>query len=59
MPTAELVRVCTPGGRVLATGFCWRRPPTPQAREVLLGQACPGLQFDTIEDGPPATSGPG
>jgi SAM-dependent methyltransferase len=47
---AELVRVCTPGGRVLATEFCWRRPPTPQAREVFLGQVCPGLQFDTVEE---------
>jgi ubiquinone/menaquinone biosynthesis C-methylase UbiE len=34
---AELVRVCTPGGQVLATELCWRRPPTPQAREVFLG----------------------
>ncbi len=47
---AELVRVCRPGGRVLATEFCWRRPPTPQAREVFLGQVCPGLQFDTVEE---------
>jgi hypothetical protein len=35
---------------VLATEFCWRRPPTPQAREVFLGQVCPGLQFDTVEE---------
>ena len=46
---AELVRVCVPGGRVLATEFCWRRPPTAEAREVFLGQVCPGLQFDTDE----------
>jgi ubiquinone/menaquinone biosynthesis C-methylase UbiE len=25
----ELVRVCRPGGMVLATEFFWRRPPTP------------------------------
>src|SRR5436190_12758177 len=25
---AELARVCKPGGRVLATGICWRKPPT-------------------------------
>jgi SAM-dependent methyltransferase len=47
---AELVRVCTPGGRVLATEFCWRRPPTAAAREIFLGQVCPGLQFDTVEE---------
>jgi SAM-dependent methyltransferase len=47
---AELVRVARPGGRVLATEFCWRRPPTAEAREVFLGQVCPGMQFDTVED---------
>jgi SAM-dependent methyltransferase len=47
---AELSRVTRPGGRVLATEFYWRTPPTPEAREVFLGQVCPGLQFDTIED---------
>jgi SAM-dependent methyltransferase len=46
----ELVRVCRPGGRVLATEFMWRRPPSDQAREVFLGQVCPGLRFDTAED---------
>ena len=44
---AELARVCKPGGRVLATEFCWRRPPTDKAREIFLGQVCPGLRFDT------------
>ena len=39
-----------PGGKVLATEFCWREPPTDTAREVFLGQVCPGLQFDTLED---------
>jgi SAM-dependent methyltransferase len=43
----ELARVCKPGGRVLATEFCWRRPPTDKAREIFLGQVCPGLHFDT------------
>jgi ubiquinone/menaquinone biosynthesis C-methylase UbiE len=33
----ELIRVCRPGGRVLATEFMWRRPPSEEAREVFLG----------------------
>jgi len=47
---AELARVTRPGGRVLATEFYWRTPPTPEARDVFLGQVCPGMQFDTVED---------
>lgn len=47
---AELTRVCKPGGRVLATEFCWRKPPSAQAREIFLGQVCPGLAFDTVEE---------
>ncbi len=47
---SELVRVCRPGGRVLATEFMWRRPPSDEAREVFLGQVCPGLRFDTVDD---------
>lgn len=47
---AELARVCAPGGRVLATEFCWRNPPSDEARELFLGQVCPGMQFDTIDD---------
>jgi SAM-dependent methyltransferase len=47
---AELARVCAPGGRVLATEFCWRTPPSDQARQVFLGQVCPGMLFDTTED---------
>ena len=47
---SELTRVCRPGGRVLATEFLWREPPTTEAREVFLGQVCPGLQFDTLAD---------
>jgi hypothetical protein len=35
---------------VLATEFFWRQPPTPEAKEIFLGQVCPGLEFDTIED---------
>jgi SAM-dependent methyltransferase len=46
----ELTRVTKPGGRVLATEFCWRKPPTPEAREIFLGQVCPGMQFDTEVD---------
>ena len=46
----ELIRVCKPGGRVLATEFFWRQPPTAEAREVFLGQVCPGMQIDTLEE---------
>jgi SAM-dependent methyltransferase len=46
----ELVRVCQPGGHVLATEFYWRKPPTPEAREIFLGQVCPGMQIDTEEE---------
>jgi SAM-dependent methyltransferase len=46
----ELVRVCRPGGRVLATEFLWRKPPTPEARQIFLGELCPGMNFDTLED---------
>ena len=46
----ELVRVCQPGGRVLATEFLWRKPPTAEARQVFLGEVCPGMQFDTRDD---------
>lgn len=47
---SELSRVCRPGGRVLATEFLWREPPSTEARELFLGQVCPGLQFDTLDD---------
>ena len=47
---AELARVTKPGGRVLATEFFWREPPTSEAREIFLGQVCPGLEFDTVDD---------
>jgi len=46
----ELARVCRPGGRVLATEFYWREPPTEEARQIFLGEVCPGLRFDSIED---------
>lgn len=46
----ELVRVCRPGGRVLATEFLWRMPPTAEARQIFLGEVCPGMTFDTLED---------
>jgi SAM-dependent methyltransferase len=46
----ELVRVCRPGGRVLATEFLWRKPPTSEARQIFLGEVCPGMNFDTLED---------
>jgi len=47
---AELARVCKPGGTVLATEFCWRRPPTAEAKEIFLGQVCPGLAFDSVDE---------
>lgn len=47
---AELARVVKPGGQVLASELFWRRPPTVLAREVSLGEMCPSLEFDTIED---------
>src|SRR5229473_51969 len=47
---SELVRVCRPGGLVLATEFHWRRPPTPAARHAFLGEVCPGLLFETVDD---------
>jgi SAM-dependent methyltransferase len=47
---SELARVCAPGGQVLATEFCWRTRPPAQARQVFLGQVCPGMFFDTIDD---------
>jgi cyclopropane fatty-acyl-phospholipid synthase-like methyltransferase len=46
----ELARVCRPGGRVLATEFFWLRPPTAEARQVFLGEVCPGLRFDSVEE---------
>jgi hypothetical protein len=35
---------------VLATEFFWRRQPSPEARAVFLGEVCPGMEFDTVED---------
>jgi ubiquinone/menaquinone biosynthesis C-methylase UbiE len=46
----ELVRVCRPGGRVLATEFLWRRPPPPAVHRLFLGEVCPGLTFDTLDE---------
>jgi SAM-dependent methyltransferase len=46
---AELVRVCRPGGKVLATEFLWRKPPSEEARELFLGQLCPGMQLDHLD----------
>jgi ubiquinone/menaquinone biosynthesis C-methylase UbiE len=51
LPAArELVRVCRPGGCVLATEFLWRRPPSDDARRIFLGEVCPGMSFDTAEE---------
>ena len=45
----ELIRVCRAGGMVLATEFFWRQPPTEEAREIFLGQVCPGMQLDQLD----------
>lgn len=47
---SELARVYAPSGQVLATEFCWRTTPPPEARQVFLGQVCPGMVFDTADD---------
>ena len=47
---SELVRVCRPGGLVLATEFQWRQPPTPEAHRAFLGEVCPGMLFETVDD---------
>lgn len=46
----ELLRVCKPGGRVLTTEFLWRNPPTVEVRQIFLGEICPGMNFDTLDD---------
>jgi ubiquinone/menaquinone biosynthesis C-methylase UbiE len=46
----ELIRVGRPGGRVLATEFIWRQPSTAEACEIFLGQVCPGMQVDVLDD---------
>jgi ubiquinone/menaquinone biosynthesis C-methylase UbiE len=50
LAASELARVCAPGGQVLATEFCWRTQPPAEARQVFLGQVCPGMVFDTMDD---------
>ncbi len=45
----ELFRVCRPGGMVLATEFFWRQAPSEEAREIFLGQVCPGMQLDQLD----------
>jgi len=47
---SELVRVCKPGGLVLATEFLWRSPPTAEARQTFLGEVCPGMTFDSLDE---------
>jgi ubiquinone/menaquinone biosynthesis C-methylase UbiE len=46
----ELVRVCKPRGMVLATEFLWRKPPTAEAYQIFLGEVCPGMNFDSLDD---------
>ncbi len=52
-------RVTRPRGRVLETEFHWRTPPTPEARQIFVGQVCPGMHFDTVEDWVQVYSGAG
>lgn len=47
---SELVRVCKSGGLVLATEFLWRKPPTAEARQTFLGEVCPGMTFDSLDE---------
>ena len=30
--------------------MAYERPPTPEARQAFLGEVCPGMLFDTVED---------
>lgn len=46
----EMVRVCRPGGRVLASEFLWRQTPSSEARALFFGEICPGMTFDTLDD---------
>lgn len=39
-----------PGGRVLAAEFYRRRPPTEEAKRLFLGEVCPGLRFDSVQE---------
>lgn len=47
---SEVVRVCRRGGRVVDHEFIWRKKPPVAAREIFVGEVCPGIQFDTAED---------
>jgi malonyl-CoA O-methyltransferase len=40
--TAELARFCAPGGRVLATEFCWRQSPSNEVRDIIRRPGLPG-----------------
>ena len=47
---SELARVCTPGGRVLATEFLWREPPRPKPARCSSGRcarACSSTPWTT------------
>ena len=44
---AEVVRVCRPGGQVLEHEFIYRRPPSPEIRQIFEGDVCPGIRFDS------------
>ena len=46
----EAVRICRRGGRVVDHEFIWRKTPPLAAREIFVGEVCPGIQFDSAED---------
>jgi ubiquinone/menaquinone biosynthesis C-methylase UbiE len=48
---SELARKCRPGGRVLATEFYWRRPPTAEARQVFSARCVPGCASTASRSG--------
>ncbi|GAC1636378.1 MAG: hypothetical protein NVS4B2_24660 [Chloroflexota bacterium] len=48
----ELLRVCKPGGRLLATEFFWRTPPTVEARQIFWVRYVPVCKWTLSASGP-------
>jgi hypothetical protein len=36
--------------QAIQTEFLWRKPPTPEARQIFLGEVCPAMNIDTLDD---------